>query len=68
MAQLKLLRTMQAEVNERTKELSDKKADPARLTEEEKKELEALQGEQRVIADLIEEFTRREKDQQEEKK
>ena len=59
---------MQAEVNERTKELSDKKADPAMLTESEREELQALQREQRAIADLIEEYTRREKDQQGEKK
>jgi hypothetical protein len=57
-AQLKLLRTMQAEVNEQTKEFANKHPDPARLTPAEKKELESLQREQKSIADLVEEYNR----------
>jgi hypothetical protein len=67
LAQLKLLRAMQEEVNEGTREFAKKHPDSAKLTEEEKKELEALQREQRAIADLIEEHTQPEKDEGEKK-
>jgi hypothetical protein len=58
---------MQAEVNEGTIEFAKKHPDSSKLTDEEKKELEALQREQRTIADLIEEHTQPEKDEGEKK-
>jgi hypothetical protein len=59
LAQLKLLRALQAEVNERTKEFAKKHPDEKKLTEDEKKELEAIRREQREIAELVEEYTQK---------
>lgn len=59
LAQLKLLRAMQAEINEKTQEFAKKHPDRAKLTEDEKKELQKLELEQRLIADLVEEYTDR---------
>ena len=64
LAQLKLLRAMQAEVNEQTKDFAKKHPDPAKLTDAENKEIEGLRREQKSIADLIEEYTQ--KDEKEE--
>ncbi len=64
LAQLKLLRTMQAEVNDQTKEFAKAHPDAAKLTDAEKKEIEGLRREQKAIADLIEEYTQ--KDEKEE--
>jgi hypothetical protein len=57
LAQLKLLRAMQADVNERTREFAGKHPDEKKLTEAQKKELEAIQREQREVAELVEEYT-----------
>ncbi len=58
LAQLKLLRALQAEVNERTVAFAKKHPDEAKLTQEQKKELEAIRREQREVAELVEEYTR----------
>jgi hypothetical protein len=59
LAQLKLLRALQVEVNERTKEFAAKHPDEKKLTEDEKKELEAIRREQREVAEEIEEYTQK---------
>ena len=59
LAQLKLLRALQAEVNARTKEFATKHPDEKKLTPAEKKELEAIRREQREVAELVEEYTRK---------
>jgi hypothetical protein len=56
LAQLKLLRAMQKEVNDRTEAFKKKHPDPAALGPKEKAELAALRREQREIADLLEEM------------
>jgi len=58
LAQLKLLRTMQADVNRRTQEFTKQNPDLEKLTPEQKIELESIQREQREIAELIEELLR----------
>ncbi len=57
LAQLKLLRAMQAEVNERTKDFAKKHPDTSKLTEAQKKELQTIQREQREVAELVEEYS-----------
>ena len=57
LAQLKLLRALQAEVNARTSEFATQHPDEKKLTAAEKKELEAIQREQREVAELVEEYT-----------
>src|SRR5205807_4355843 len=57
LAQLKLLRAMQAEVNERTTDFAKKHPDERKLTDAEKKELQAIQREQREVAGLVEEYS-----------
>jgi len=55
--ELKLLRTMQADVNERTEAFSRDHLDLKNLTEPEKTQLQELHREQQEIADLLEELT-----------
>ncbi|MBI1917444.1 MAG: hypothetical protein HYS12_22310 [Planctomycetes bacterium] len=57
LAQLKLLRAMQAEVNERTKDFAKKHPDTSKLTEPQKKELQTIQREQREVAELVEDYS-----------
>ena len=59
LAQLKLLRAIQAEINERTKEFAAKHPDEKKLTAEEKRQLEVIRREQREVAELIEEYTQK---------
>jgi hypothetical protein len=57
LAQLKLLRTMQQDVNQRTDAFSKQHPDPKKLTDQEKKELQGLSNEQQEVADLLEKMT-----------
>jgi hypothetical protein len=54
--ELKLLRTMQADVNERTEAFGRGHSDLKDLTEPEKTRLQELRREQQEIADLLEEL------------
>jgi hypothetical protein len=58
LAQLKLLRTMQAEINQRTEEFTRQHPDLARLSEKDKTELQSIRHDQQEVADLLEELTR----------
>ena len=53
LAQLKALRAMQAEVNERTAEFAKAHPDPAKLTDDERDELKELEQAQRDVAELF---------------
>jgi hypothetical protein len=53
LAQLKALRAMQAEVNERTAEFAQAHPDPAKLTDDERDELKELEQAQRDVAELF---------------
>ncbi len=55
-AQLKLLRAMQKEVNDRTAAFQKDHPDPAKYGDKEKAELENIQREQQDVIDLVEEF------------
>jgi len=54
LAQLKSLRSLQAEVNERTTAFAKDHPDPAKLTDDEKDELKELEKAQRDVAELFE--------------
>jgi hypothetical protein len=54
LAQLKVLRALQAELNKRTVEFAQEHPDPDKLTDEEKAELRELEQSQREIAELFE--------------
>lgn len=56
LAQLKLLRAMQADVNRRTEAFTKKHPDPAKYADKEKAELETLRRDQQEIADLLEQL------------
>jgi hypothetical protein len=58
LAQLRLLRLMQKDLNDRTDAFKKKHPDPAKLGAREKAELGGLQKEQKEIADLLEELLR----------
>jgi hypothetical protein len=58
LGQLKLLRAMQAEINERTEAFRRKHPDLAELDERTRAELEAIRRDQREVADLLQELTR----------
>jgi len=53
LAQLKALRAMQAEVNERTAEFDKAHPEKDRLSDEEKDELKELEQSQRDVAELF---------------
>ncbi len=55
-AQLKLLRAMQKEVNDRTAAFEKAHPDPAKYGDKEKAELEDIHKEQQDVVDLVEEF------------
>jgi hypothetical protein len=55
-AQLKVLRTMQKEVNERTAALQKDYPDPSKYGDKEKGELQDIRKEQQDVLDLLEEF------------
>jgi hypothetical protein len=57
LAQLKLLRALQEDVNQRTDAFSKQHPDPKKMTEQEKKELQDLSREQQEVADLLEKLT-----------
>ncbi len=57
LAQLKLLRNMQLEINKRTQQFLEKNPERENWTPAQKAELDAIQREQREVADLIEELT-----------
>jgi hypothetical protein len=58
MAQLKLLRALQKEVNDRTKAFTEKHPDPSKLDAKARAELQEIQREQKEVADLLEHLTR----------
>ncbi|HSQ58668.1 MAG TPA: hypothetical protein VLM40_23305, partial [Gemmata sp.] len=58
MAQLKVLRSLQAELNQRTVEFAKLHPDPGKLSEEERDELKELETAQREVADLFEEIAK----------
>jgi hypothetical protein len=58
MAQLKLLRAMQKEVNERTEAFKKKHPDPERLGPKSKAELQEIRREQKEVADLLDQLNR----------
>ncbi len=55
-AQLKVLRTMQKEVNDRTAALQKDHPDPSKYGDKEKGELQEIRKEQQDVMDLLEEF------------
>jgi hypothetical protein len=57
LAQLKLLRQLQAEVNERTVTFAKADPDPAKLTPEEQAELDAIRRAQAELAALVDDLT-----------
>ena len=57
LAQYKLLRNLQAEVNQRTEEFGKQHPDPKKYTDKEKTELQGIRREQQEIASLLEELT-----------
>ncbi len=58
LAQLKVLRSLQAELNERTVEFAKEHPDPDTLTVEEKIELREIEKSQREVAELFEEIAK----------
>jgi hypothetical protein len=56
-AQLKALRALQEEVNQRTREFHKKHPDSAKLTAKERQELEAIHAEQLDVTNLFQEIT-----------
>jgi hypothetical protein len=56
LAQLKVLRSLQAELNQRTVEFAKAHPDPDKLTDEERDELKELEQAQREIAALFEQM------------
>lgn len=57
-AQLKLLRGMQKEINDRTEEFRKKHPDPEKWGAKEKTEMDGIQKEQKEVADLLERLIR----------
>jgi hypothetical protein len=57
-AQLKLLKALQQEVNQKTDSFRQKHPDVSKLGEKDKAELQAIRKEQQEVADLLEELTR----------
>jgi hypothetical protein len=55
-AQLKMLRSLQIEINERTLELDDSRQRQKGLSPTQEKELESLSAEQGILADLVRKF------------
>lgn len=69
LAQLKVLRALQAELNDRTAQFAKDHPDPAKLTEDERAELKELEQAQREIAELFETMAKMfEKDKKDEPK
>ena len=58
MAQLKLLRSMQKEVNERTEAFKKAHPDLTKLGPKDKAELQEIRREQKEVADLLEQLSR----------
>jgi len=57
MAQLKLLKLLQLDVNQRTEEFGRKHPDAARLTADQKKELAVIRQDQADVSDLLDKLT-----------
>ncbi len=58
LAQYKMLRDMQADVNKRTQAFRKQHREPAKLTEKDRGELDSIRRDQRDIAELLEELKR----------
>src|SRR5262249_10883072 len=56
LAQLKLLRSLQADVNKRTEEFGKLHPDPDKFTDKDKAELQSIRKEQQEIAELLEQL------------
>jgi chromosome segregation ATPase len=65
-AQLKLLKTLQQEINDRTEALDEKKRRNQKLSPEQTTEIQQLGEEQGVLADLVRDMTRPKRDDGEE--
>ena len=57
LAQLKVLKALQQEVNRRTEEFGRKHPDTGKLTEPERAELKAIEKDQTEVAELFQELT-----------
>jgi hypothetical protein len=58
LAQLKLLKALQVDINKRTEEFAQQHPDVKKLTEKEQDDLQAIRREQQEVADLLEELTK----------
>jgi hypothetical protein len=57
-AQLKVLRSLQQEINERTETFGKQHPNPAKLSDGEKRELDSLSKEQKELSELLDEVTK----------
>jgi hypothetical protein len=57
-AQLKVLRSLQQEINDRTETFGKQHPDKTKMTDDEKRRLDSLSKEQREIAELLDEITK----------
>jgi hypothetical protein len=57
-AQLKLLRALQAEVNQHTEDFAKKHPDPKKLDDKAKAELQSIRRDQAEVGELLEELNR----------
>jgi hypothetical protein len=58
LTQLKALRALQDELNQRTKEIANAQPDPSKLTDEEREELKEIETAEREMAALFEQLLR----------
>jgi hypothetical protein len=58
LTQLKALRALQAELNQRTEEIAKARPDPSKLTDEEREELKEIEAAQREMAALFEQLSK----------
>ncbi len=58
LAQLKLLRDLQKDINQRTETFKKQHPDPKNLEEKDKAELQSIRGDQQDVAELIDELSR----------
>jgi hypothetical protein len=65
-AQLKMLKTLQREINERTESFDELKRRNKKMTAEQTKEIERLATDQGTLADLVRDLTRPKRDDGEE--
>jgi hypothetical protein len=61
-AQLKMLKTLQQEINERTESFDELRRRNQKMTAEQTREIERLANDQGVLADLVRDLTRPKRD------